>query len=218
MSPHDQAVYFNALPLLIVAASYLFVAALLGRALWRQRERVTTADLALASIFPAVGIAAAILGIVVLEDGEPVGGHIWPPFVACVIALIPALAFLFRGQERANVVLTTARAREAEQRVSLRERELDSVASLSRSLARTQDPASAGRALLDEIESLLGVEFAALALIDEDGREAHGLVARTANEDIDWWAEMTGQEWLPSLGSPLDADDAEERDPATRSE
>ena len=191
MSPHDQAVYFNALPLLIVAASYLFVAALLGRALWRQRERVTTADLALASIFPAVGIAAAILGIVVLEDGEPVGGHIWPPFVACVIALIPALAFLFRGQERANVVLTTARAREAEQRVSLRERELDSVASLSRSLARTQDPASAGRALLDEIESLLGVEFAALALIDEDGREAHGLVARTANEDIDWWAEMT---------------------------
>ena len=34
----------------------------------------------------------------------------------------------------------------------------------------------------------------------------------------DWWAEMTGQEWLPSLGSPLEADDADERDPAARSE
>ena len=99
VSPHDQAVYFNALPLLIVAASYLFVAALLGAALWRQRDRVTTADLALASIFPAVGIAAAIVGVVVLADGAPLGGHVWPPFVACAIALIPALAFLFRRQE-----------------------------------------------------------------------------------------------------------------------
>ena len=190
VSPHDQAVYFNALPLLIVAASYLFVAALLGAALWRQRDRVTTADLALASIFPAVGIAAAIVGVVVLVDGAPLGGHVWPPFVASAIALIPALAFLFRRQERANVVLTSARAREAEQLVSLRDRELDSVATLSRSLARSQDPASAGRVLLDEIESLLGIEFAALALISEDAREAYGLVARSGSGDIDWWSGM----------------------------
>ena len=34
----------------------------------------------------------------------------------------------------------------------------------------------------------------------------------------DWWAELTGQEWMTSLGSPLEADDADERDPAARSE
>jgi PAS domain S-box-containing protein len=190
VSPQDKAVYLNAVPLLVVAASYLYVATALAVTLWRERERVTPADIALASIFPAVGIAAALLGAVVFYDRSTVGGHAWPAFVACVILLIPALAFLLRGRERKNVLIGTVRAREAEQLVSLRDRELDSVASLGRSLARTQDPAAAGRALLDAIESLLGNEFAALALIGEDGREAHGLVARSGADDIGWWADM----------------------------
>jgi PAS domain S-box-containing protein len=190
VSPQDKAVYFNAVPLLVVAASYLFVATALAVTLWRERDRATPADLALASIFPAVGIAAGILGVVVLYDRSSVGAHVWPPFVACLIALIPALAFLFRGRERSNVLISSVRAREAEELVSLRDRELDSVAGLARSLARTQDPAAAGRALLDEIETLLGAEFSALALISEDGREAHGLVARHGAGDIGWWAEM----------------------------
>ena len=190
MSPQDKAVYFNAVPLLVVAASYLYVATALAVTLWRERERVTPADLALASIFPAVGIAAAVLGAVVLYDRSAVGAHPWPAFAACLIALVPALAFLFRGRERKNVLIGTVRAREAEELVSLRDRELDSVASLARSLARTHDPSAAGRALLDEIESLLGNQFAALALIGEDGREAHGLVARSGADDIDWWATM----------------------------
>jgi PAS domain S-box-containing protein len=126
----------------------------------------------------------------VLHDRSPIGGHVWPPFAASVIALVPALVFLFRRQQRANVLISNVRVREAEQLVSERDRELDSVAGLARSLARTQDPASAGRALLDEVESLLGVEFAALALIDSEGREAHGLVARAGAHDVDWWAEM----------------------------
>ena len=190
MSPQDKAVYLNAVPLLVVAASYLYVATALAVTLWRERERVTPADLALASIFPAVGIAAAVLGAVVFYDRSTIGAHAWPPFAACIIALVPALAFLFRGRERKNVLIGTVRAREAEELVSLRDRELDSVAGLARSLARTQDPTAAGRALLDEIESLLRNEFAALALIGEDGREAYGLVARSGADDIDWWATM----------------------------
>ena len=190
MSPQDKAVYLNAVPLLVVAASYLYVATALAVTLWRERARVTPADLALASIFPAVGIAAAVLGVVVFHDRSTVGEHAWPALVACIILLIPALAFLFRGRERKNVLIGTVRAREAEHLVSLRDRELDSVAGLGRSLARTQDPTAAGRALLDEIESLLGNEFAALALIDEGGREAYGLVARSGADDIDWWATM----------------------------
>jgi len=190
VSPQDKAVYLNAVPLLVVAASYLYVATALAVTLWRERERVTPADLALASIFPAVGIAAAVLGAAVLHDRSTVGATAWPAFVACVIAIIPALAFLLRGRERTNVLIGTVRAREAEELVSLRDRELDSVASLGRSLARTQDPAAAGRALLDEIGSLLGTEFAALAVIGEEGREARGLVARAGAVDVDWWPEM----------------------------
>ena len=88
------------------------------------------------------------------------------------------------------MLVTSARAREAEQLVSLRDRELDTVAGLASSLARTQDPASAGRALLDEVVGLLGVEFAALALISEDGHEAHGLVARGHGDDVAWWPDL----------------------------
>jgi GAF domain-containing protein len=127
---------------------------------------------------------------VVLYDRSTVGEHPWPAFVACVILLVPALLFLLRGRERSNVLIGTVRAREAEELVSLRDRELDSVASLARSLARTQDPVAAGRALLDEIETLLDNEFAALALIGEDGREAHGVVARSGADDVDWWATV----------------------------
>ena len=191
MSAENQAVYFNAVPLLVLAAAYLIVAAVLAPALWRERHRVTAADLALGSLFPGIAVPAAIFGGVVLYDRTPVGGHVWPPFAACLIGLIPPLVFLTRRQARANVLISSARAREAEQLVSLRDRELDTVAGLASSLARTQDPASAGRALLDEVANLLGLEFAALALVSDDGREAHGLVARSGGDEVAWWRDVT---------------------------
>ena len=193
MTPQDKAVFFNAVPLLVLAAAYLLVTVELGPTLWRERNRAGLTDIAVALVFPAIGIPAAILGIVVLVDRSPVGGQVWPPFVACLIGLVPpALIGLARWGDRSNVLLSGARAREAEELVSLRERELDVVAGLASSLAQLQDPVAASRALLDEVVSLLGVDFAALALIDEDGRHAHGLVARTGGgEDFDWWEEMT---------------------------
>ena len=36
----------------------------------------------------------------------------------------------------------------------------------------------------------MGVEFAALAMVDDEGREARGLVARSSTGDIGWWADM----------------------------
>ena len=36
----------------------------------------------------------------------------------------------------------------------------------------------------------MGVEFAALALVDDEGLEARGLVARSSTGDIDWWSDM----------------------------
>ena len=190
MSHESQAVYFNAVPLLVLGAAYLVVAATLVPTLWRERSRTTLADVALASVFPGIGIPALIFGTVVLVDRSPVGGHVWPPFAATLIGLVPPLLFLSRRRERTNVLASTVRAREAEQLVSLRDRELDTFAGLASSLARTQDSATAGRALLDEVVSLLGVELAALALIGEDAREAHGLVARSAEGDIGWWPDV----------------------------
>ena len=190
MSPQTEAVWFNALPLLILAVAYLLVAVALVPTLWRERSRVAASDLAIALVFVSVGIPAAILGAALLRDRAPVGGHVWPLFAATVIAIAPAVLFLTRWRDRSEIVISGARAREAEELVSLRDRELDTVALLATSLARTHEPAEAGRALLDEVAALLNVDFAALALIDEDAREAHGLVARAGGEDLSWWGDV----------------------------
>jgi PAS domain S-box-containing protein len=190
VSPEDQAVYLNALPLFVLAGAYLGVAAALAPTLWRERHRVSITDVALAAIFPGVGIPAAIYGAVVLGDRHPIGGHPWPTFVATVVALIPALIFLRRWGEPAGVVMSGARAREAEELVGVRDRELDAVARLVNALARIQEPAEVAQALLDEVGSLVGTEFNALALVTQDEDEATGLLARSNGADLAWWSEV----------------------------
>ena len=190
MTPADKAVYFNAVPLLVLATAYLLVAAALAPALWRERHRVTVTDVALASVFPAIAVPALIYGLVVLTDRSPIGGHVWPPFAATIVALVPALVFLRRWSEPAIVVTSGARAREAEELVGVRDRELDAVARMVNALARIQDPVEAARVLLDEVESLLGTEFNALAEIATDEDEAAGVLARSAGQDLAWWSEM----------------------------
>jgi PAS domain S-box-containing protein len=190
VSPEDQAVYFNAVPLFILAGAYLMVATALAPTLWRERRRVSVTDVGLAAIFPGIAIPAAIFGTVVLHDRSPIGGHVWPPFVATLIALLPALIFLRRWSEPAGVVMSGARAREAEQLVSVRDRELDAVARIVNALARAQDPADAARTLLDEVEALARTDIAALALVTPDEDEATGLVARSGGEDVAWWSQM----------------------------
>ena len=189
MRPEDQAVYLNALPLFVLAAAYLLVAVALAPTLWRERRRVSTTDVALAAIFPGIAIPAAIIGAVVLHDRYPIGGHVWPSFAAIVIALLPALLFLRRWSEPAGVITSGTRARQAEELVSVRDRELDAVARLVNSLARIQEPVAAARALLDEVEAVVETEFNALALITQDEDEAAGLLARTGGEDVAWWPE-----------------------------
>jgi hypothetical protein len=184
VSPEDQAVYFNAVPLFILAGAYLMVAAALAPTLWRERRRVSVTDLGLAAIFPAVGIAAGIFAGEVLHDKSPLGGHVWAAFVATLVALVPALIFLRRWSEPAGVVMSGARAREAEELVGVRDRELDSVARLVHALARIQQPADAARILLDEVEGLVETEFNALALVNQDEDEAHGLLARSGGQDL----------------------------------
>ena len=55
---------------------------------------------------------------------------------------------------------------------------------------RAKDPEAAARTLIETCLSLLGVDFAAVAAIDEDGRHAEGLLAMTSNGDVDWWRDV----------------------------
>src|SRR3954471_10045340 len=166
------------------------VTAALAPTLWRERRRVTVTDVGLAAIFPAIAIASGIFAAEVLHDRSPVGGHVWPAFVAVIIAIIPALIFLRRWSEPAGVVMSGARAREAEELVGVRDRELDAVARIVNALARTQDPVDAARVLLDEVEGLVGAQFNALALVNPDEDEATALLARSGGEDVAWWNDV----------------------------
>jgi PAS domain S-box-containing protein len=68
---------------------------------------------------------------------------------------------------------------------------LDAVASLSASLSEADRPESIARVLVAEVVSLLGVEFAGLAVISDDGKEARGLYAQGDGDDTDWWSSLT---------------------------
>ena len=190
VSAETKVVVFNAVPLFAVAVAYLAVAVAVAPRLLRERAGLTANDLAVGLIFPCIGISAAILGGVVLEDRNAIGGHLWLSFAATLIALLPALVFLARWGQRGDLLSGGARAREAEQLISARGRELEAVAAISDALARTTDPETAGRALLDEVGSVLGIEFTALALIDAEAEEARGLLARVAGADVTWWRDV----------------------------
>ena len=193
MSTEAKVVLFNAVPLFAVAAAYFAVTAALAPQLWRERAGLTANDLALGLVFPCIGIPAAILGVVVLRDRHALGGHVWIWFAATLIALLPALVFVTRWGDRAEASANESSLREAEaleELVSVRGRELEAVAATADALARTNDPAAAGRVLLDEVGSVLGLEFTALALIDEEAGEARGLVARDEGQDVEWWRDL----------------------------
>ncbi|MBD0348073.1 MAG: GAF domain-containing protein [Thermoleophilia bacterium] len=70
------------------------------------------------------------------------------------------------------------------------DRELEAVASLSTRLARARDVRSVAELLVDEVVTLLGLDFVAVALVDEEANEAAGLVARDARRDAGWWSDM----------------------------
>ena len=191
MSPERQAVFFNAVPLFVLAAAYLFVAGAVAPTLWRERSRIDLADLALALIFPCIAVPAAVYGALVLHDRKPIGAHVWPAFAATLVALVPSLLFLSRRRDRAGLLMSGPRAREAEELVTARGRGLEAVAAITNALTRTQDPVEAGRVLLDEVAGLLGVDFTALMLIAEDERAAVGLIARHEGADVEWWPTVT---------------------------
>src|SRR5436190_11571258 len=61
---------------------------------------------------------------------------------------------------------------------------LESAASFPAVLAKAGAAEAIARALVTEVEGLLGIDVAALALVDEDGRVARGAVARVRGTEL----------------------------------
>jgi PAS domain S-box-containing protein len=188
VSAHAQALLANAMPLLVLALVYIAISATLTPPLWRERRWVQPLDWAIAAVFPGLAACGLLLGALVVHDRRPLGGHLWISLAAILLALVPGLAFLVRWGERARVVGGEVRAREAEERVSLRDRELAAVAAIANALVRAPDATTIGRVVADEVSLLLGVEFCGIALVDADADRADLLVARRDGQDIDWWS------------------------------
>ena len=77
-------------------------------------------------------------------------------------------------------------------RTGLREqdRQLEAVEAVSKALGRAGDAEAVARVLLDEIARLVRVDFAGLALVNDERTEARGLLARRNGEDFDYWRDV----------------------------
>src|SRR5262245_24275150 len=69
--------------------------------------------------------------------------------------------------------------------------QLTAIASVSSALVRAKDKQAVARTLMETCFSLLGIDFAAVALVSEDARSATGLLALTADGEVDWWTDVT---------------------------
>ncbi len=107
-----------------------------------------------------------------------------------VPSIVLAALFVGVGGSVAPRFWRRAGTREVEERASLRERELRSIEAITASLSEAGDAESIARALLDEIASLVAVEFVGIALVDEERSEARGLLARREGRDVDFWRSL----------------------------
>jgi PAS domain S-box-containing protein len=191
VTTQTQAVLFNAVPLLLLAALYLAVGVALVVALRREGGRVRDPGFATVLTFPFVGLAAAVVGIQVLVDLEPIGGNAFVSFPAIALALVPGIIVGRNWAERGLLASGVQRTREAERRSSLRDRELARIGALSHRLLDAEGTGEIARLLLDEIAELFALDLANLVLVDEETRRARVVAARDGGRDND---RMIGQE------------------------
>ena len=174
MSQANQALWFNGVPLLLVAAANLGASALLGRRLWSERRRVGLADLGPFLVFVVVGVVALVYGVVVVADRQPLGGHVWLSFAAAILIGLPAVVALAYpeafGGPSVRPVPDAA----------------ESPAARGTSVAGN-DPETLADGLLQKVEKLVDAEISGLYLIDEESRTATGVAGRLDGEDLLWF-------------------------------
>jgi two-component system, OmpR family, phosphate regulon sensor histidine kinase PhoR len=176
ISPVDaetQAVLFNAVPLLVLAALHGAAGVAVARsapapalrrpALRRLRER----RVATALLFPCTGVAAAILGLATLFDQQPVAGHLWLSLVAIVVAALPAALAL---SSRVEPAAPNGRPGEA--------------------FSGNADSGELGSLLADQVIERFGVDLAKLVIAAGNGRFADVVAARERGRDVEWLRGM----------------------------
>ena len=191
MTDATKAVLFNAVPLFLLAAAYAAVAGAILPSFWRLRARAHLVDWGIMLVFPGVAAAAAIFGVLVLRERRAVVGHVWLSLLAIVLAIVPAVLLLLRWRERSLMAGGVGRTLAAEERVSVRDRELEAVAAISDELVRARDEVDVARPLVRHVARLLDVGFAAVTLVDEAATTATGLYAESEERPADWWREIS---------------------------
>jgi len=172
VSRSEQALWFNAVPLLVVAAAYLGATALFAQA-FRGRHPRKRLDPGILAVFPAIGLATAVYGIVLAVEREVPPGGIWLTLGLAVGVCLPALlASRAAGRPEGTP-------------------EQESVGpAVSGALTRSDDLGAVATALLEQSEDVAGIELACLLLVEEDTRMGTGVVGRVNGRDLDWFSDV----------------------------
>src|SRR5215211_7303040 len=105
--------------------------------------------------------------------------------------LTGSLMFLRRNRGRAPNAAALRSGPEVGEASSAPDRQLRAIASLSSTLARARDEQSVARTLLEGCFSLLKIDFAGLAVVDEGGERGSGLLALARDGDSEWWPDVS---------------------------
>ncbi|MDQ4029502.1 MAG: GAF domain-containing protein, partial [Actinomycetota bacterium] len=188
MTVENQAIYLNAVPLLVLGGLYLLAAATLAPLVWRERKRIGDLEFTLALVFPAGGTAATIFGLAVLADPQPVGGNPLLGLAAVSFAGIPVLLYFSRWRDRALLLTGARRALEAEERHTEQKRLREQIDALTSALAHVDDEHEVAALVAERAAALLDCDFAGFASIEDGG--ARGLAAWQDGAEADWWPDV----------------------------
>ena len=169
MNAENQAVLFNAVPLLLLAALYLAVGVAIAPAFGRERGRNRELGFAAAVVYACIGLAAAIAGIVMLVEREPLAGNTFAGVAAILLLAVP--------------LVVLARSWGGGSSLQPADREPAGVGRLSHRLFDASEPLEVSKLLLDELSEAFDLDLANLVLIEEDGRVAEVVAARESGKD-----------------------------------
>ncbi len=190
MSEATKAIVLNAVPLLVLAAASSAVTAAVLPVLWRDRRRAHPLDWAIVLVLPSSAAAAAIFGVLVVDERRPLGGHVWISLAAVLVALAPVVFVLARWGDRALIMGGIGRTQEAEDRASVRDRDLEVVGEVSHALVRAATTAAIAQPLVRQVSGLLDVGFAGVAIVSDDGLLAEGVYAELDGREAEWWRDV----------------------------
>ena len=173
MSQANQALWFDAVPLLVVAAAYLGASARFIRTGWRGRLDARQIDIA-TLVFGAVGLAVGIYGVVLAVEREPPSGGVWPTLVVALVLAVPAVLALTRRAEPSGSPVRGA--------------ELESM--VATAFSDTDDAGTIARELLERVEPLVSVELSGLFVVDEASRTASGVIGRVGRRELGWFPDV----------------------------